>query len=768
MKRFFLLFIIILLVLSCDTKHDKAFDKDLALIPKPQHVETKPGIFIFNGQSAFYSEGEFKLASDFLIEYLSAGSAFNLKYTTKDKASILFLKNPEIPSEGYTLDVSKNMIIISASDGSGAFYAVQTLRQLLPIELEAQKKYAKHEIVIPNIAIEDAPVFRYRGMHLDVGRHFFPKEYIKKYIARLAMLKMNYFHWHLTEDQGWRIEIKKYPRLTTHGAYRDETLIGHYNDTPHQFDGERYGGFYTQDDIREIIDFAAKHKVTIIPEIEMPGHSQAAISAYPELGCTGEDVPVANKWGVFDDIYCPNKTTFGFLKDVLTEVMELFPGEYIHIGGDEAPKKRWKECDHCQKLIQDLGLKDEHGLQSYFIKEMEKFINDHGKKIIGWDEILEGGLAPNATVMSWRGTQGAINAAKEGHDVILTPTSHCYFDYYQANFSDEPLAIGGYLPLKKVYGFNPIPPELNHKESQFVLGAQGNVWTEYIKTEEQVEYMVFPRILALCEVVWSGASQNIKAEYPEFLLRLESYLDRLDVMDIHYANHLYEIEGNVKKVENKVYYQLTIPSSKGDIHYSINQSEFTPYIKPLLIEKNSHIVTKAYKGGEPVGHEFSEFIQIHKAITAEISINVSPHPSYSSGGEVALINGINGSDERYGDKEWLGFWGNDLEITLDLKEEMDINSISSRFFNAPGQWIYAPKDLSLIIENAQRDPVSFTISLTQNRDQLLIPFKLDLSNSGTIKTKQIKLIIPSYGIIPDGNQGAGYKAWTFIDEIVIE
>ena len=768
MKQLAILLIIFLFFTSCENKNEIVNEKGLSLIPMPESLKTKAGNFLLNDQTLIYTENEFKTASDFLMEYISNGSIINLKYTTKDKASILFLRDSETPSEGYTLDVSENRITITSGDGSGAFWAIQTLRQLLPVELESQKKYPKNEIAIPNIVIEDAPAFKYRGMHLDVGRHFFPKEFIKKYIARLAMLKMNYFHWHLTEDQGWRIEIKKYPRLTTHGAYREETLTGHYNDTPHQFDGIRYGGFYTQDDIREIVDFATKHKVTIIPEIEMPGHSQAAISAYPELGCTGEEIPVATKWGVFEEIYCPNEFTFGFLKDVLTEVMDLFPGKYIHIGGDEAPKKRWKDCDHCQKLIQDLNLKDEHGLQSYFIEEIEKFVNAHEKRIIGWDEILEGGLAPNATVMSWRGIQGAIDAAKQDHNVILTPTSHCYFDYYQANFSDEPLAIGGYLPLKKVYGFDPIPEELNKEESQYVLGAQGNVWTEYIKTEEQVEYMVFPRILAMSEVVWSGASQDIKTEYPEFLIRVESYMDRMDLMNINYANHLYEIEGVVSKVNDRVYYQLTTPSSKADIHYSINQSEFLPYSKPILIEKNSHIEAKAYTRGNPVGHEFNKTILFHNALTADISMNSEPHPSYSEGGKKALINGIKGSDNRYGDKEWLGFWGDDLEITLDLKEEIEIKSVSSRLFNAPGQWIHAPKEVTLILEDTQGDPVSFPISLTQNRDRLLIPFKIDLSSSGTNKTKQVKLIIPNYGVIPEGNQGAGNNAWTFIDEIIIE
>jgi hexosaminidase len=368
-------------------------------------------------------------------------------------------------------------------------------------------------------------------MHLDVGRHFFSVDFIKKYINLMAMLKMNTFHWHLTEDQGWRIEIKKYPKLQEIAAFRDETLIGHYSDKPHQFDGKKYGGFYTQEEIKEVVKYASARQITIIPEIEMPGHSQAAIAAYPELGCTGEQVKVATKWGVFEEIYCPKETTFKFLEDVIDEVSNLFPGKYIHIGGDEAPKIRWENCEHCQNLIKKEGLKDEHELQSYFIARMEKYINSKGKQIIGWDEILEGGLAPNATVMSWRGTNGAIEAAKQKHTVILTPQSHCYFDHYQSENKNEPLAIGGFLPLEKVYNFNPIPDELTTEEHQYVLGAQGNVWTEYMQTSENVEYMVFPRAIALSEVLWSAKEHR---NYTDFIYRLEYFNKILDARNVNH------------------------------------------------------------------------------------------------------------------------------------------------------------------------------------------------------------------------------------------
>lgn len=768
MKYLICSLVIVLLFIRCSSENETISISDLTLIPKPQFVEIKKGMLSINNESSIYSEEEFQTTSDFLIEYLETGANISLKEEIKDRASIIIEKDSLQPKEGYILIISEDNLIIKASDDAGAFYGVQTLRQLMPPELELGSGSQIKEIILSGIKIHDAPAFRYRGMHLDVGRHFFPKEFIKEYIANMAMLKMNYFHWHLTEDQGWRIEIKKYPKLTSHGAYRNKTLVGHYNDTPHQFDEVRYGGFYTQKDIKEIVDFATKHKVIIVPEIEMPGHSQAAISAYPELGCAGENVPVATKWGVFEHIYCPNKKTFAFLKDVLSEVIDLFPGEYIHIGGDEAPKKQWKECDHCQKLIKDLNLIDENGLQSYFIREIEAFVNDHGKKIIGWDEILEGGLAPNATVMSWRGTQGAVEAAKEGHDVILTPTSHAYFDYYQANFSDEPLAIGGYLPLKKVYGFDPVPEELNEEESKLVLGAQGNVWTEYMKSEDQIEYMVFPRILAMSEVLWKGASNDLEREYPDFLNRFETYMKRLDALEINYANHLYEIEGNIKKENGKAFYHLTTPAKNKEIKYSMNDSEYITYVDPIRIDKRSEINANAYKNGVQIGHEFSEIIQFHKGVTGEINILPDPHPAYSHGGKNALINGVNGSDSRYGDDEWLGFWGEDVEITIDLLKETEIRAISMRFYNANGQWIYAPKEILFSSIDHDHKKINSIVQLPQNKEQTLIPARFDFSDMKPFKTQFIKLVIPNYGVIPEGSQGAGNKAWTFIDEIIIE
>ncbi len=602
-------------------------------------------------------------------------------------------------------------------------------------------------------------------MHLDVGRHFFSVDFIKKYIDMMSMLKMNTFHWHLTEDQGWRIEIKKYPKLNEIAAFRKETLIGHYSDQPHQFDGKKYGGYYTQEQIKDIVAYAAKRQIDVIPEIEMPGHSVAAISAYPELGCTGKQIDVATKWGVFDDIYCTKESTFNFLEDVLDEVMALFPSKYIHIGGDEAPKTNWKSCPNCQKLIKKENLKDEHGLQSYFITRMEKYINAKGKQIIGWDEILEGGLAPNATVMSWRGINGAVTAAKQHHDVILTPGSHCYFDHYQSTNENEPVAIGGFLPLEKVYSFNPIPEELTAEESKYVLGAQGNVWTEYMQTEDKVEYMLFPRIVALSEVVWAKPENK---NYESFKSRLIQYQKRLDLLDVNYANHLYEISGKLNTTKEGLTYTLEASSKDESIRYTTDGT--TPnidsplYDGPISIKKSSTIKAASFNATVIISSVFTETITTHKAVGKKISLSVAPSLKYNAGGTQALVNGISGNNKRYGDKEWLGFDGKDVEITIDLEKETEIKSISMRFHNGNGQWIYAPKEIGFSFKLNDGKTVNY-LNQIKNRDSLLVNHKIPFKE---LKANSIIITIPNYGIIPDGKQGAGHKAWLFIDEIIVE
>ena len=772
MKRTIFILLSFVFLSSCNNTIDTTYIASPNSIPAPSSLTVGEGYFEMPRDIMLVkSVDTFENATQLLRSYLGFfGFHDDVANHAQKPPTFIFELDETIVKEGYELDISEEEVTIRASNSAGAFYGVQTFRQLLPPFIEDSKNLLIEVVKIPVMKMKDAPAFPYRGMHLDVSRHFYPVPFIKEYISHLAALKMNTFHWHLTDDQGWRIEIKQYPDLTNKGAYREETLIGHYNDTPQQFDGKRYGGFYTQEEVKDIVAFAEQHHVTVIPEIELPGHAQAAIHAYPELGCTDKQVPVATKWGVFENIYCPKPETFTFLKNVLDEVIPLFPGEYIHIGGDEAPKTQWKSCAYCQKLVKEKGLIDEHGLQSYFITEIEKHLNSKGKKIIGWDEILEGGLAPNATVMSWRGTQGAVAAANQGHDVILTPTSHAYFDYYQATYEDEPIAIGGYLPLKKVYGFNPIPKELQGTEAaKHVLGAQGNVWTEYMPTTTQVEYMLFPRILAMSEVVWSGPTDNLEVDYPDFLARLETYLERLDTKQVNYANHLYDLEGAVVKEQGEVFYKLTTPTQGKEIKYSINGGETLTYNQPFKISEDAIIEAQVYKEDVAIGRAFTDAIQYHKAINASVSVNVAPHAAYSAGGIKALINGVSGSNTRFGDKEWLGFWGDDLEITINFDKPTKINKVSTRFYNANGQWVYAPTEIKFMGKLSSGEGNVSDEQKIVDTNQTLVTHVLDYSEfTRKPVVTEITLTIPSYGTIPNGLQGAGNKAWTFIDEIVVE
>jgi len=451
----------------------------------------------------------------------------------------------------------------------------------------------------------------------------------------------------------------------------------------------------------------------------------------------------------------------------------LFPGKYIHIGGDEAPKTRWKNCDHCQQFIKKEGLKDEHELQSYFISRIEKYINSKGKQIIGWDEILEGGLAPNATVMSWRGIDGAVEAAKQHHDVILTPGSHCYFDHYQSDNENEPLAIGGFLPLEKVYSFNPIPEELTDEEAKYVLGAQGNLWTEYIKTSEKAEYMAFPRAVALSEVVWSS---NENKNYDNFISRLEHFHERLDALDINYANHLYEIEGELQNENVGLSYRLQTTIKDKTIRYTIDGSNPTLqseiYSEPIKIDTSTTIKAAVFNSEKQLGTTFSQELNFHKAVGKKITLSVEPNKAYSGSGKEGLINSIAGSNTRYGDKEWLGFWGDDIEITIDLGEKIEINSISTRFFVSNGQWIYEPESVQICAFNKYEIELEILgyEQLFKKESELISSVKYNHKRHEPWNTKCrfINIKIKNYGIIPEGKQGAGHKAWTFIDEIIVE
>ncbi|MDX1585494.1 MAG: beta-N-acetylhexosaminidase [Balneolaceae bacterium] len=545
MKITALLFALLAILFISPQTNAPAHAQSSSIIPEPAELIWKPGTFKLKRSTPIIVPGG-DAAARRVAEYLSdrlytatwIRTPLKSHKTERDSAIILTLDPALEPAneEAYSLSVNPSEVHIRARTGAGLFYGMQTLLQLLPpeIELDDPSLVPQHvQWSIPSVEIVDYPRFSYRGMHLDVARHFFPVPFIKKYLDLMARQKMNRFHWHLTEDQGWRIEIKQYPRLTEIGAWRDSTLIGHYGTGI--YDGIRYGGFYTQEEIREIVQYAEDRFITVIPEIEMPGHSSAALAAYPELGChPDKEYQVQTTWGVFEDIYCPTEHTFSFLENVLDEVMSLFPGSYIHIGGDEAPKVAWENSEKAQEVIKREGLEGEEELQSYFITRIEKYLNSKGRKIIGWDEILEGGLAPNATVMSWRGVSGGVEAAKQGHDVIMTPWSFMYLDHYQADPETEPLAIGGFTTLEKIYHYDPVPSELGPEEAGHVLGAQGNVWTEYMHTGEKVEYMAWPRSLALSEVLWSPKT---KRDWYDFWGRLQPHFERLEYLDVNAAEH---------------------------------------------------------------------------------------------------------------------------------------------------------------------------------------------------------------------------------------
>ncbi len=555
----------------------------ISIIPKPLSLKRDDGNFLVSKTTSVLCDGlgDVQRVAEELASKLRKATGYPIVIAPltsgsklKDAIIVSLSGKDVLGSEGYRLTVTRKLVRIDATAPAGAFYGVQTLYQLLPVEIEKSEPSINVTWSIPCVRIEDKPRFSWRGMHLDVGRHFCSKDSVKRYIDMIASYKMNTFHWHLTEDQGWRIEIKKYPRLTTAGAWRKETMGDR---TPH-------GGFYSQDDVREIVEYARQRFITVVPEIEMPGHSQAALTAYPELSCSGGPFAVATEWGVFNDVYCAgNEKTFQFIEEVIDEVSALFPGPFFHIGGDECPKLRWSNCKRCQDRIAANGLKNEQELQSYFVKRVERMLNARGKRLVGWDEILEGGLPAKATVMSWRGIEGGIEAAKSGHDVVMTPTSHCYFDYYQG-LAGEPKAIGGFLPIDTVYSYEPVPATLTPEEAKHVLGAQGNVWTEWMPNYRQVEYMMATRMIALSEVVWTEKPQR---NFKDFMQRMTPHYQRLELKGINFRVPMPIGIGGRKVIFKDTVATITSPAPDATIYYTLDGQDPTTssskYTKPIPI-----------------------------------------------------------------------------------------------------------------------------------------------------------------------------------------
>ncbi len=560
--------------ISCSPGRKPASYEPLSVIPAPASMETTEGSFLLTNGTGIVIDPSFITGSQTVEMF----NRFLEKHYGKIRVSEMHapsdagvirsvLDSLAGNTEAYRLEVEPGAITIEAGGDAGLFYAFQTLMQLTWPSQNA----VRGVIAVPCVSITDRPQYRWRGMHLDVSRHFFPKEFIFKMLDAMAMHKLNTFHWHLTDDQGWRIEIKKYPELTSIGAWRDQTLVGHGSETPWVYDGLRYGGYYTQEDVREVVEYARRLHINVLPEIEMPGHAVAALQAYPGLSCTGGPVPPFNRWGVSEDVFCAGKEeTFELLTGVLEEVAELFPYEYIHIGGDECPKVRWQECDLCQKRIKDNNLKDEHELQSYFIRRIEAFLSLKGKKIIGWDEILEGGIAENAAVMSWRGHSGGIQAANMGHDVVMTPHTFVYLDYYQSKYN-EPLAIGGMLDMKKVYSIDIMPAEIEEGKRKHIIGAQANVWAEYMPDPRHVEYMVFPRLAALAEALWTPRES---LDYDDFRGHMDAQYARYDAMDIAYRVPYPEGFDRINlSLEKNVTVELENGISSSVIYYTLDGTE---------------------------------------------------------------------------------------------------------------------------------------------------------------------------------------------------
>ena len=710
-----------------------------------------------------------KRNAEFLSEFLqqSVGIKPSITNEKADKNAIILQLQSEGNgnNEAYTMEVNANIITISGASEAGIFYGIQTLRKATPVGKHISVQYAP-------VIIKDTPRFAYRGMMLDVARHFVTVDFVKKYIDLLALHNVNRFHWHLTEDQGWRIEIKAYPKLTEIGSQRKETVIGRNTG---QFDGKAHGGFYTQEQIKDIVEYAKERYITVVPEIDLPGHMLAALASYPEFGCTGGPYEVGTQWGIFDDVLCPGKeSTFTFLETVLSEVIDLIPSKYIHIGGDECPKVRWEKCPDCQKRIKELKLKGddkhsaEHYLQSYVTARVEKFLNERGRSIIGWDEILEGELAPNATVMSWRGMKGGIQAAQMGHDVIMTPTTYCYFDYYQtADTENEPLAIGGFLPLEQVYRFEPATDELTTEQKKHIIGAQANLWTEYIPTEDHVEYMTIPRLAAMCEVQWMQAD---KKNYEDFIKRLPQLLTIYDNLEYNYATHVFDIDAKLTPDFNKNALNVALSTiDNAPIYYTLDGSEpsetSTKYDGVFTIDKEAELKAVAIRENGKKSSVFSEKVHVNKATFKPITLLTHPDPNYAYNGANLLVDGLKGNNSNYRTGRWMGFQGEDMIAIVDLLEATEISSAAIRNAVVTGDWIF---DASEIIIEASDDNKTFNRVHAEKIDDTHTTHWQDVSSHKVtfepVTARYFKVTVKC-STMPEWHPGKGKRAYIFVDEI---
>ncbi|MGB0933164.1 MAG: beta-N-acetylhexosaminidase [Lishizhenia sp.] len=736
-----------------------------SIVPEPKSISCSQQSFLeFTGTPQLIFKSEVDLSKEIKMQ---VERFFSLdKVSDKPKIGVVVQQVNSEHKDSYELLISDTNIHINYSSSVSLLYALSTLEQL------KLKTDSNSIIKLPTGRIYDYPDFEWRGLHLDCARHFFTVEELKRFIDLMAHYKFNTFHWHLTDDQGWRIEIKKYPKLTEVGAVRNKTLDGHYNDEPRLWDKTTYGGFYSQEDIKDIVTYASLKGVEVVPEIELPGHARAALAAYPNLSCTDSVMSVPGLWGVFDDVFCSDKNTIKFLKNVLYEVCELFPGDYIHIGGDEAPTVKWKECKTCQKNRKKHNLKDEHALQGYFIGKIAEHLSKYNKKLIGWDEILDGGLAKNTVVMSWRGMEGGIAAAHQNHKVVMTPTEFCYFDYYQSSNRKEPLAIGGYLPLEKVYQFNPIPVQLPAEKHKYIIGGQANVWTEYISNFQQVEYMTYPRALALIEKLW-----NIEApSYQYFLEKLPTQFNWLEKQNVNYSKAIFDVSFDLVSPKlGDLSVQLLAPNREEVGYCFVNNGARSDTIKSNKIDFFSQnelldFIPMATAIPQPrINHkvELEAFVLNGKGRSSTLEVDLSqniglkpisitkPHNKFTNKGYFTLVDGVFGQRPWKG-SEWLGYLGDTIEIIYDLQQKRSLYQIKVSCLKANGSWIYLPKTIDWYFsEDAE------TWSARNSKE-----VNTEIIDLRTIQTARfVKIRINPMDIIPQGTNGAGHDPWTFIDEI---
>lgn len=744
------------------------------VIPAPQKIEMiKDEKFVLDPDvKIVYPLGNeaMRRNAEFLAKYLkeATGKDYQIRGGNTVEGNIL-LRLAEVgnKSEAYRLVVSGNGIIITGTSEAGVFYGIQTLRKSIPVNKGVTPTLAATEI-------SDSPRFDYRGAHLDVSRHFFSVDDVKTYIDMMALHNMNRLHWHITDDQGWRIEIKKYPKLTAIGSKRKETVIGHNTG---QYDGIPYEGFYTREQAREIVKYAADRYITIIPEIDLPGHMQAALAAYPHLGCTGGPYDVWTMWGVSEDVLCAgNDSVLTFIDDVLKEIMDIFPSEYIHIGGDECPKTRWETCPKCQARIKALGIKsdDKHSkeeyLQSYIINHAESFLNKYGRQMIGWDETLEGGLAPNATVMSWRGEAGGIEAARQHHDVIMTPNTYLYFDYYQSqDIENEPQAIGGYLPIEHVYSYEPMPKALTEEQQRYIKGVQANHWTEYIPEISQLQYMALPRWAALCEVQWSMPE---KKDYNSFLKRLPRLIEWYKTEGYNYAKHVFDVNADFKSNAECGSVDITLSTiDNAPIHYTLDGAKPTtdsPIADGVIsLKQNADFRAMVIREGGN-SRLLSENITFCKSTGKPIVANLPVNKQYEFNGITTLTDGLRGNG-NYKTGRWIAFYPNDMDVTIDLVQPTDISEISFTACVEKGDWVFDTRGVTIEVSD---DGKVFKKLLSED-----YPAMNKYDRNGlyehrytfeSIKTRYIRLIAETEHTIPEWHVGKGNPAFLFVDEIVVK